>query len=315
MCGYLSVKQGQSEVAVFSDGNMFVRIGENVRGKDIFLVQPVALNPNKEFVEILFWLDAFRRASARSVTLVMPYFSYARGDKKDEPRVSIRGRVCADCIDMLGAVRIITMDLHSPQIQGFFTTPVDHLYAMPVLSERVKALDFDDFVVVSPDAGFAKAARSYADHLTAPLAIADKVRSAHDEKARVLEVIGDVKGRNALVVDDVAVSGGTLVDLAFLLQKQGARRIIACVSHVALSQQGVARIENSPIERIIATDSIDNERTREFGKVTEVSIAPLFAEAVKRISAAESVSVLFDNVPDRVVSASTRISDQEAVPP
>lgn len=259
ICQYIGIELGKSEVITFSEGNTFVRIGETVRDKDVYLVQPIGLKPNNEFVEILFWMDAFKRASANSVTAIMPYFSYAKGDKKDEPRVSIRARVCAECIELAGVDRVVTMDLHSPQIQGFFKKPVDHLFALPVLCEYIKSIDFDNFVIVSPDAGFVKQARRYASYLKAPVAIGDKTRKAHDEKAEILEIIGEVKGKNTLIVDDFSISGGTLIDLAKVLKKRGAKRIAACLSHILLNETGVERIEDSPIELVISTDSVDNK--------------------------------------------------------
>ena len=186
MCKYLGTDLGKSEVIHFSDGNIFVRIQETVRDHDVYLIQPIGLDPNNELVEILFWIDAFKRASASSITVIIPYFGYAKGDKKDEPRVSIRARVCADCIETAGADRVITMDLHSPQVQGFFRIPMDHLYSLPILCEVVKGMGLsENLVVISPDAGFAKTARKYADYLGTPVAIGDKTRVAHDEKARV----------------------------------------------------------------------------------------------------------------------------------
>ena len=186
ICDYLGIAPGKSEVLRFSEGNLFMRILENVRGRQVFLVQATAFPANDNFVELLFWIDAFKRASAASVIVVMPYFSYAKGDKKDEPRVSIRARVCADAIEAAGADRVVTMDLHAAQIQGFFRVPVDDLYALPVLGEAVKAKKLEDRMVVAPDAGFVKQARKYANYLKTGLAIADKERGAHDEKAEVL---------------------------------------------------------------------------------------------------------------------------------
>src|SRR5436190_13639419 len=210
ICAYLQIQPGLSEVLHFSEGNLFVRILENVRGRQVYLVQSTAYPANDNFMELLFWIDAFRRASAESITVVMPYFSYAKGDKKDEPRVSIRARVCADAIEVAGADRVLTMDLHAPQIQGFFHVPVDNLYALPLMCDRIKQLELHNVVVVSPDVGFAKQARSYASSLGVPIAIADKERIAHDERACVLQIIGDVGGRTAVIVDDFTISGGTL---------------------------------------------------------------------------------------------------------
>ncbi|MBP1988829.1 ribose-phosphate diphosphokinase [Paenibacillus eucommiae] len=309
MCEYMGIELGISEVIKFSDGNLFVKAGETVRDKDVYLVQPIGLNPNDEFTEILFWMDAFKRASANSVTVIIPYFGYAKGDKKDEPRVSIRARVCADCIELAGADRVLIMDLHSPQIQGFFKKPVDHLFALPLLCEYVKSLDFEDFVVVSPDVGFAKQARNYAAALKAPVAIGDKTRKFHDERAEVLQIIGNVEGKNALIVDDFSISGGTLVDLAEGLKERGAKRIFACLSHLLLSKSGAEKVDNSPIELIISTDSIEHPELSS-QKIKIVSVAPLFAEAIMRIHNRESISSLFDSVPDKVLQYSIGIKNR-----
>lgn len=300
MCNYLGIKLGEADTIVFTEGNLFVRVGETVRDKDVYLVQPIGLDPNTEFVEILFWMDAFKRASANSVTAIIPYFGYAKGDKKDEPRVSIRARVCAECIELAGADRIVTMDMHSPQIQGFFKKPVDHLYALPVLCEYIKNLAIEDLMVVSPDAGFTKQARKFASYLRAQVAIGDKARTSHDEQAEVLEILGDVNGKNVLVVDDFSISGGTLITLAEELKKRGARRIFVSLSHILLDDKGLAKIEDSPIEAVIGTDTVNNRYIEKSSKIKIVSVAPLFAEAVDRIHKRESVSPLFSEVPKKV---------------
>ncbi|NLY88663.1 MAG: ribose-phosphate diphosphokinase [Firmicutes bacterium] len=302
MCRYIGVDLGVSEVITFTEGNIFVRVRETVRDKDVYLVQPIAMRPNDEFVEVLFWMDAFKRASANSVTAIIPYFSYAKGDKKDEPRVSIRARVCADAIESAGADRVVTMDLHSPQVQGFFKKPVDHLLAMPVLCEYIKKLDLGDFVVVSPDSGFAKHTRKYGSYLGVSVAIGDKVRKSHDETVDILDIIGDVEGKNAVIIDDFSISGGTLVEVAKGLKQRGAKRLLACLSHILLNKEGVARIEDSPIELVISTDSVDNQWIRGSKKIKIVSVAPLFGEAIMRIHKRESVSPLFDTVPEQVLT-------------
>src|SRR3989475_4826198 len=202
ICDYLRIPQGKNETLHFSDGNTFVRILENVRGRRVYLVQSTVFPTNDNFIELLFWIDAFKRAGTDSVTVLIPYFSYAKGDKKDEPRVSIRARVCADAIEAAGADRVVTMDLHAPQIQGFFHLPVDNLYALPVVVDRILSKGLEDIIVVSPDVGFAKQARRYASLLGTSMAIADKERIAHDEKASILQIIGNVKGKTAVVVDD-----------------------------------------------------------------------------------------------------------------
>jgi ribose-phosphate pyrophosphokinase len=293
ICEYLKLTPGRSEVLRFSEGNLFVRVQENVRGRHVYIVQSTVYPANDHFMELLFWIDAFKRASAQSVTVVMPYFSYAKGDKKDEPRVSIRARVCADCIEVAGAARVVTIDLHAPQIQGFFRVPVDDLRAMPVLCDAVARHALERPVVVSPDAGFVKQARHYAAYLGASLAIADKERNAHDESADVYEIIGDVDGRTALIVDDFTISGGTLVKAAEKLIERGARRVFALVTHGVFSTGSMERIMESPIERLITTDSIETQPVALESKIEVASVAPLLGEAIRRIHERESISVLF----------------------
>ncbi len=293
ICRALNIELGKSEAMHFSEGNLFVRVLENVRGRDVFVVQSTAFPSNDNFMELLFWIDAFKRASAASVTVVMPYFGYAKGDKKDEPRVSIRARVCADCIEVAGADRLVTMDLHAAQIQGFFRIPVDDLYALPVLCDAIKEKGLQDLVVVAPDTGFAKQGRKYANYLGVGLAIGDKERIAHDEKAEVVEIIGDVEGKTALVVDDFTISGGTLVDVAEKLVARGARAVYAAISHGVFAGDCMRRIEDSPIEKLLVTDTVETQPVSFGQKIEIVSVAPLFAEAIKRIHNCESISVLF----------------------
>ena len=301
ICNNLSIPKGKSKAIVFSEGNTYVKVLETVRGKDVFLVQSIALESNNEFVEILFWLDAFKRASAKSVTLIMPYFGYSKGDKKDEPRVSIRARVCAECLELAGADRIVTMDLHAPQIQGFFKKPVDHLFAYPLLCEYLKKIDLTDFTVVSPDVGFAKEAKMYANYLKLPIAIANKERLDHDENPNILEIIGEVKGRNILMVDDFSISGNTLINLAAELKKRGAKKIIAGISHILFNESAVKRIEDSAIDYVLSTDSVDNPFITNSSKIKIVSCSQLFSEAIARIYNKESISVLFDKLPKDIV--------------
>lgn len=279
---------------VFSEGNVFVRIEQNVRGKDTFIIQGVHYPVNDNFVELLFWIDALKRASAQQVTAVIPFFSYAKGDKKDEPRVSIRARVCADAIEAAGADRVLTMDLHSPQIQGFFRIPVDHLYARNVICQHVKTLGIPDLVVCSPDTGFAKDAAAFANLLGVPVVIGNKQRIDHSESAKVLEVIGDVQDKNVLIVDDFTITGGSLVSMAELLKTRGARDIYAAVSHGVLSKGAAERIAESVIERLFITDTIESPHNRELPpKIETVSVAGLFARAIRSIHDRTSVSMLF----------------------
>jgi ribose-phosphate pyrophosphokinase len=294
IAAHLGIELGASEVLQFSDGNTFVRVGENVRGRDVFVVQSNAFPANDSFMELLFWIDALKRASAASVTAVMPYFSYAKGDKKDEPRVSIRARVCADAIEAAGVDRVITLDLHAPQVQGFFRKPVDDLIALPTLCDVIAARDLPNLVVVSPDAGFAKKARQWADRLQVPTAIADKRRVDHTEQAEIIELIGTVEGRTALIVDDFTISAGTLVDAARVLVERGATAVYAAVSHGLFAPGAAKRIDDSPIEQLFMTDSVETQPEALSDKVEVVSVAPLFGEAIRRIAGRESVSVLFE---------------------
>jgi ribose-phosphate pyrophosphokinase len=295
ICNILGIELGKSRSFLFSEGNTFVKIDESVRDQDIFLVQSVGRKPNDEFMELIFWIDAFKRASAASVTVVMPFFSYAKADKKDEPRVSIRARVCADAIQAAGADRIITMDLHAPQIQGFFTVPVDHMYARPVFCEYLRKRNLQNYVIAAPDAGFAKNARKYSYELNVPTVIGDKHRSGNDEKAEILEIIGEVKGKNVVIVDDFSTTCTTLAKMAQALKKLGALDIYAMVSHGILQQKGLDLLAESDIRELITTDSVHNDLTLKHPKVVTVSIAPMFAEAIRRIQSRESVSIIFDH--------------------
>ena len=291
---YLGRELGASETLRFSEGNLFVRVLDNVRGRDVFLVQGTAFPANDNFMELLFWIDALKRASAASVTAVIPYFSYAKGDKKDEPRVSIRARVCADAIEAAGADRVVTLDLHAPQVQGFFRIPVDDLYSLPVLCDAIAAKGLGDLVVVAPDAGFAKKAREWANRLQAPTAIADKRRVDHTESAEIVELIGSVEGRTALIVDDFTISAGTLIDAARVLVERGATSVYAAVTHGLLAGAANARLDDSPIERLFMTDSVETQPDGLSAKVEVVSVAGLFGEAIRRIAGRESISVLFE---------------------
>jgi ribose-phosphate pyrophosphokinase len=293
ICDYLQVQPAAGEVLRFSDGNLFVRVKENVRGRRVYIVQSTVFPANDNFMELLFWIDALKRASAESVTVVVPYFSYAKGDKKDEPRVSIRARVCADAIDAAGADRVVMLDLHAPQIQGFFRIPVDDLYALPVLCEQIVRKQLPDLVVVSPDTGFAKQARKYASFLGTSIAIGDKQRTAHNERAEVLEIIGDVKDKTALIVDDFTISAGTLADASAKLIERGAKAVYAAVTHGVFSEGSMERLDRSSIQRLLITDSIETQPVTFSPKVEVVSIAPLLGEAIRRIHNRESISSLF----------------------
>jgi ribose-phosphate pyrophosphokinase len=294
ICSYLQVPLGKSTVITFSEGNIYVKIEEKVRGKDVYIVQTIGLDPNNEFMELLFWIDAFARSGTNSVTAIIPYFSYAKADKKDEPRVSIRARVCADCLEVVGVDRVVTMDLHSPQIQGFFRKPVDHLYGANIFCDYIQALSLSDCVVVSPDEGFAKNARYYANRLGLPLAIGNKQRLFHDECAEIIGLIGDVCDKTALIVDDFTISCGTLAEIARTLQRNGAKRILAFVSHALLSQKGIDALMQSPIERLVTTDTVNNPWLGACDKVFVLSVSEMFARAIQIIHEKESLAELFE---------------------
>jgi ribose-phosphate pyrophosphokinase len=294
ICKILGAELARSEARVFSEGNIFVRVLENVRGRDVYIVQGTERPVNDNHVELLFWIDAFKRASAMQVTAVIPFFSYAKGDKKDEPRVSIRARVIADAIEAAGADRVLTMDLHSPQIQGFFKIPVDHLYAMPTLVDYFRRKELPDLVVASPDVGFSKQAEKYAKAMRAPLVIGSKNRPDHTETAEILEVVGDVRGKNVLVVDDFTISGGTLIEMAHACLDRNARAVYAAVSHGVFSDGAAEKIARSPIKELVLTDTIGSWPQPLAPNCTVVSVAPLFAQAILSIHRRESVSRLFD---------------------
>jgi ribose-phosphate pyrophosphokinase len=294
ICEYLKIACCKGEVLRYADGNIFVRVLENVRGRHVYLVQSTAWPANDNFMELIFWIDAFKRASAASVTAMVPYFSYQKGDKKDEPRVSIRARVCADAMEAAGANRVVTLDLHAPQVQGFFKVPVDDLYALPILTNEAKNLGLVNPIIVSPDIGFAKKARQYAKTMNAPLAIADKQRLDLDGAMTINHIIGDVAGRDALIVDDFTTSGGTLSEVAAALIERGAKNVYAAISHGVFSQDAMRRLDASPIKKLLVTDSIETQPVQLSPKIQLVSVAPLLGEAIRRIHFRESISVLFE---------------------
>ena len=313
MCDYLGVELGKSTTHIFSEGGIYVRADESIRNKDVYIVQSIGKDPNNAFTELIFWIDAFKRASANSITAIIPYFGYAKADKKDEPRVSIRARVCADCIEMCGADRVVTMDLHAAQVQGFFSKPVDHLYASALLCEYARHLGIvnENLVVVSPDAGSAKRARAYANILGCNVAIGDKVRIGHDENPNALEIIGDVKGKTCMVVDDFTISGNTLCKVAYGLMDKGAKEIYAFLSHAIVKEDAVKRIEESPIKMLVTTDTVDNtDVLKNSKKIKVVSAAPLFAEAVRTIHEREPMAYMFEHLPARLMEMSFEDTDK-----
>ncbi len=293
ICRELGKKPGGLRVERFSEGEVRIKIEDNVRGKDVFLVQPTCPPVNENLMELLIMLDAFKRASAGRITAVIPYYGYARQDRKDQPRVPISAKLVANLLTVAGADRILTMDLHAGQIQGFFDIPLDHLFAANVFVEYIEKLKLKDLVIVSPDVGGIKTARAYAKRLGAGLAIVDK-RRVSPEKAEVMNIMGEVEGRDAVLVDDLIATGGSLLEAAQALKKNGVKKIYAAVVHGVLSGNAVKNIENSILEELIITNTIPLPKEKKSPKITVLSVAPLLAEAVKRIHQEESISCLFD---------------------
>jgi len=292
ICGHLGIPIGKSVVKSFSDGEINVEIDESVRGMDVFVIQSICAPTNNNLMELLILIDALKRASAERITAVLPYYGYARQDRKISPRAPISAKLIADLITTAGAYRILTVDLHAGQIQGFFNIPVDHLFAAPVLLEYLKGLK-DDIVIVSPDAGGVERARAYAKRLTASLAFIDKRRESPNV-SQVMNIIGDVSGLTAVLVDDIVDTGGTLVRAAYALFEKGAKTVYACCTHPVLSGQAVKILMESPIEEMIVTDTIPlREEAKACPKIKVFSISSLLAEAIRRIYEDESVSYLF----------------------
>ena len=284
---------GNLTITKFSNENIKVKINESVRGKDIFVVQTSCPPVNDNIMELLIMLHALKSASASRITAVIPYFPYVRSDKKDEPRISITARLMADLLAAAGADRVLTMDLHAAQIQGFFDMPTDQLLALPILCKYFEKKEMEDLVVVAGDVGRAKLNRQYAERLNAPLAILDKRRDGDDERAEVVSVIGDVDGKNAIMFDDEILTGGSLMELVRALQEKGAKSIYAGITHGLLSGPAVELIEEAPVEELVVTNTVPVPPEKTQGKIRALSVAELFAEAIKRIHHSESVSSLF----------------------
>ena len=288
----IGLELAQCTISTFPDGETFVKIEENVRGEDVYIVQSTSPPTNHHYMELFIMMDAVRRASAKSITAVLPFYGYARQDRKDQPRVPITAKLVANLLVAAGASRVLTMDLHAQQIQGFFDIPVDHLYAAPVMYEYLKKKQLPDLVVVSPDVGGLKMAHAYSQVLETGLAIVAKRRkSATDIEA--MAVIGEIRGRNVLMVDDLTETAGTLVNAAVLLKKRGAKKIIACVSHAILNDLGIERLRKSNIDELITTDTVLRPAI-DGVKITTLSVAALLGEAIKRINCNSSVTSLFE---------------------
>ncbi len=293
ICRCVEVRPGAAEVTTFSDGEIFVEIGENVRGVNCFVVQPTCSPVNQNLMELLVMTDALKRASAGSIVAIIPYFGYARQDRKVKPRTPISARLVADLITAAGADRVVTVDLHAGQIQGFFDIPVDHLYAMPVMIEHLLKTHGKETVLVSPDAGGVERARAYAKRLGASLAIIDK-RRERANVSEVMNIIGDVRGKDAVLVDDMIDTAGTLTQAARAIMEAGARTVSACATHAVLSGPAIKRIEESPLQEVIVTDTIPlREDAKAQKKIKQLSVARLLGEAIKRIHHGDSISSLF----------------------
>jgi len=295
ICGHLTVKLGGAKVRTFSDGEVLVEISENVRGRDVYVIQSTCAPANNHLMEMLVMVDALKRASAARINAVVPYFGYARQDRKVTPRAPITAKLVADLMSVAGIDRLLTIDLHAGQIQGFFDIPVDHLYAAPVMLEEIRKIktESEDLVVVSPDAGGTERARAFAKRLNAGLAIIDKRRSGPNV-SEVMHIIGDVKGKSCVIIDDMIDTAGTLCTAAKALEAEGASDVYACATHGVLSGPALERITNSPLKSVVVTNTIPaHEKVVQCEKLTSLSVSKLLAEAIRRIHNDESVSSLF----------------------
>jgi ribose-phosphate pyrophosphokinase len=291
---YLDIPIGDATIAEFSDGEIMVQINENVRGADVFILQPTSMPVNRHLMELLLMVDALKRASASRITAVIPYYGYARQDRKVQPRVPISAKLVADLITAAGTNRVLTMDLHAAQIQGFFNIPVDNLYAAPVLLDYVrKKYHFENLIIVSPDAGGVERARSFAKKLQCSIAIIDKRREAANI-SQIMNVIGEVENKDTIILDDMIDTGGTIIQAAAALKKKGAKRVVSACTHAVLSDDAVDKVNNSLLEELIVTNTIPPDSKKErCKKLTVLSIASLIGEAIKRIHDESSISSLF----------------------
>jgi ribose-phosphate pyrophosphokinase len=298
ICDYLEIPLGEADVFEFSNENIFVRYHENIRARDVFLVQPFCSPVNTSIMELLIMIDAARRASAGRITAVVPYYSYGRSDKKDQPRVPITARLLANLIETAGADRLLTIDLHAGQIQGFFNIPVDELTALGILARHFRDKfgpdGLQEVTVVATDVGDAKRARRMADRLGVPLAIVEKRRLGNQEQVEAVNIIGEVKGRTALIVDDEVLTGGTLAATAEIVLRQGARQVYACCTHALLAGRAVEVLERSQIKELAVTDTVPIPQDKRMPNMTVLSVAPLLGEAIRRIHTGQSVGALFD---------------------
>lgn len=295
---HLGIPMAERDIFKFKNGNTFVQVKENVRQKDVFIIQPSCEPVNDGLMELLICIDALKRASAGSVTVVMPYFAYSRSDKKDQPRIPITASLVAHLLETAGADRVISMDLHAPQIQGFFQIPTDQLLALPTICAFVRTLDLDEPVAVAPDAGSAKTTRSYAKRLGFPLALVDKRRRGNDDAIEDVLVIGDVDNKDCVIFDDEVSTGGSLIEVVDALKASGAKRVYAAVTHPVLCGGAAERIQNTDLEMLIVTNSLPVPQEKRVPKLVVLSIAETLAEAIRRVQVGSSVSELFER-PER----------------
>ena len=294
VCDYLDIPLGKSEAFKFANDNTFVRILENVRQRDVFIIQPICYPVNDNLMELLIYIDAFKRASAGRITPVVPYYGYGRTDKKDQPRVPITARLVADLLTAAGADRLLTVDLHAGQIQGFFNIPVDELTALPILTNYFKLKEIKNLVVVAVDIGISKRARDVAEHLNAPLAIIEKRRLGNNDRTETLNVIGEVNGKVALTFDDEILTGGTVINAAKALVDAGVTEVFCCATHPVFSKEAPQRIAQSIFQEVVVTDTVPLSADQRNGKITVLSVAPLLGEAISRIHKGQSVGALFN---------------------
>ena len=293
VCNYLNIPLGQAEVFKFNNDNTFVRILENIRERDVFIIQPISSPVNDNLMELLIMIDAAKRASAQRITAVMPYYGYSRTDKKDQPRVPITAKLVADMITVAGASRVLTVDLHAGQIQGFFNIPVDELTALFILVNYFKEKALEDLVVVATDVGIAKKARNFAERLQAPLAIIEKRRLGNLDRTEVQDVIGDVRDTRALTVDDEIDTAGSLITAAQILEDHGAKEVYACCTHPLFSGPAIQRIGASHIKEVVVTDTVAVPEHKRLPNITVLSVAPLIGEAIHRIHTGSSIGAMF----------------------
>jgi ribose-phosphate pyrophosphokinase len=293
IAAHIGTTLGKSTVSMFSDGEIQINLEESIRGCDVYVVQSTSAPVNQHIMELLIMIDALKRASARSINIVLPYYGYARQDRKARPREPITAKLIANLLETAGADRAVTLDLHAPQIQGFFDMPIDHLQGVPILSDYFKEKNLEDIVIVSPDHGGVTRARRMADRLQAPLGIIDK-RRPRPNVAEVMNVIGNIEGKTAILIDDIIDTAGTITLAADALKERGAKEVYACCTHPVLSGPAVERVKNSAIKELIITNTIPLSEEKQIDKITQLSVAPLLAEAIIRIHELQSVSVLFD---------------------